>query len=116
MSEKRFRIPGEQIRQLIPKMGGCYASDKILVDGEPVGYMYRQQPEKDWDSGWCFMSGTEDQAYADDPNHWAIYEVNTVANYDLAIIPYLQSEFPRAYERIPGTSEFREVAFASPED
>jgi hypothetical protein len=97
-------------------MGGCMASDRILVDGELVGYMYRERPKKDYDSGWCFFSGTEDQAYTDDPKHFAIYDVNTVANYDPAIIPYLESESSRAYERISGTSKFQEVSFAPPED
>lgn len=116
MSEKKFKIPGEQIRQLVPSMGGCMASDRILVDGQPVGYMYRERPERDPDSGWCFFSGTEDQAYTADPQHFGIYDVNTIANYDPAIIPYLQSEFGNAYERIAGTSKFKKVSFAPPED
>ena len=116
MIEKQFKIPCEQIKRLIPSMGGCIASDRILVDGELVGYMYRERPEKDYDSGWCFFSGTEDQVYADDPRNFAIYDVNTVANYDSAIIPYLESEFGRAYERVPGTTMFREVSFAPPKD
>jgi hypothetical protein len=116
MSEKKFKIPGEQIKRLIPSMGGCMASDKILVDGELVGYMYRERPKKDHDSGWCFFSGAEDQAYTEAPKHFAIYDVNTVANYDPAIIPYLESEFGRAYERVPGTPKFQEVSFAPPED
>ena len=114
MSEKKFKIPGEQIKRLISSMGGCMASDKILVDGERIGYMYRERPKSDYASGWCFFSGTEDQEYTDDPNHFAIYNVNTVANHDPDIIPYLESEFGRAYERISGTSKFREVPFAPP--
>ena len=39
---KPFRIPGDQIQQLAPGRGGCYASDRITVDGERVGYMYRE--------------------------------------------------------------------------
>ena len=116
MSDKKFKIPSEQIKRIVPPMGGCLATDKILVDGEPVGYMYREQPRHNTNSGWTFLSGTEDQAYADDPEHWAIYDVNTVANYDQTIIPYLDSEFGHAYERIPGTAEFREVAFTPSED
>jgi hypothetical protein len=38
--QKAFKIPGDQIRQLISPMGSCYASDRITVDGAPVGYMY----------------------------------------------------------------------------
>ncbi len=111
MTEKKFKISSDQIKQLIGNMGGCYASDKILIDGEPVGYRYREEPDDKWYSGWSFFSGSEDQAYADDPRNFAIYEVNTVANYDQAIIPYLNSEFDWAYQRIASTSQFREVPF-----
>ena len=116
MGEKQFKIPRDQIKRLVPSMGGCLASDKILVDGERVGYMYRERREDDYDSGWCFFAGTEDQAYADNPRHFGIYNVNTVANYDQDIVPYLESDFDRAYERIPGTSKFREVPFVPLED
>jgi hypothetical protein len=96
---KNFKIPGDKIQELIPKMGSCYATDKITVDGLPVGYMYREQPDEDVDSGWRFFSGTENQEYVNNPNNMAIYEVNTIANYDKEIIPYLDppvgSEFKR---------------------
>jgi len=38
---KPFNIPKDQIARLVPSMGGCFASDRILVDGTRVGYMYR---------------------------------------------------------------------------
>lgn len=44
-------------------MGGCMAPDKITVDGEPVDFMYRVEPNFERDSGWRFLSGTEDQEY-----------------------------------------------------
>ena len=107
MNKKEFKIPGDQIQNLIPKTGGAYATDHITVEGRKIGYMYREDPEKDWDSGWRFFSGEEDQDYVDDPSNLAIYEVNTIANYDLAIIPYLDTPAPCAFERIRGTDEFR---------
>src|SRR6266705_2951717 len=77
------------IKSLIPKMGGCFASDRITVDGMKVGYMYREEPDKDLDSGWRFFSGDETQEYADNPDNFAIYEVNTICNYDPSISPYI---------------------------
>jgi hypothetical protein len=59
--EKAFKIPGDQIKQLIPNMGGCAASDRITVHGALVGYMYREQPRNDSDSGWHFLAGDESQ-------------------------------------------------------
>lgn len=106
---KQFKIRGEDIVSLIPPGGSSMVSDHILVDGLPVGYMYRQAPEHEVDSGWTFMSGRESQEYADDPDNWAICELNTVANYDRAIIPYLQSPIGTRLDRVPETAEFQPV-------
>ena len=112
--EKAYKIPGDQIRELIPAMGGCMATDRITVDGQKVGYMYREEPEEPEDdddpvlTGWTFMAGDEDEDYADDPDNWAIYEVNTICNYDPAIIPYLKAPYDTAFGRVEGTDEFEE--------
>jgi hypothetical protein len=71
--------------------------------------MYRDEPSDDTDSGWRFLSGTESQEYVDDPENWAIYDLNTIANYDMAIIEYLELPIGTELERIRGTSKFKEV-------
>jgi len=106
MPEKLFKIPAEQIKRLIPNMGSCLASDRIPVDGMKVGYMYREEPDKDLDSGWRFFSGDETQEYADNPENFAIYDVNTICNYDPAIIRFLDAPYGAALGRIPGSDEF----------
>lgn len=87
-------------------MGGCLATDKITIDGLKVGYMYRELPDDETDSGWRFFSGTETQEYVDDAENTMIYDVNTIANYDQAIIPYLDAAFGTELERVDGTDEF----------
>ena len=104
--DKIFKIKTEEIIQLIEPMGGCIATDKITVEGELVDYMVRGEPNNDLDSGWQFFSGTEDQDYIDNPNNSAIYDVNTIANYDKAIIPYLDLPVGTQLERIKGTNKF----------
>ena len=96
---KNFKIEGRDIKQLITPIGACYATDKITVDGELVGYMYREEPDFDVDSGWRFFSGTETEEYANNPNNVAIYDCNTIANYDNAIIPYLDLPIGTELER-----------------
>ena len=61
MGEKKFAIPGERIRRLVPRMGWCLAVDSIMVDGREVGYMYREVPHVGGDSGWRFFAGDESQ-------------------------------------------------------
>ena len=114
--KKAFKIPGDQIKRLIPNMGGCYASDRITVDGMKVGYMYREEPDKEVDSGWRFMSGDESQEYTDNPDNWAIYEVNTICNYDPSIIGFLDAAFGSAFGRVPGSDEFKQEEFDPPQE
>ncbi|WP_034257596.1 DUF2185 domain-containing protein [Adhaeribacter aquaticus] len=86
MKPKIFKLVASQIKKLIQPAGGCIASDKITVEEFPVVYMYREEH----DSGWRFYSGTETQEYIDNADNLTIYNVNTIANYDSAIIPYLE--------------------------
>ena len=110
MREKRFAIPGERIKPLLVGMGGCFATDHITVEGRKVGFMYRDIPDESQLSGWTFLSAEESQEYADDPDNWAIYDVNTICNYDPAIIPYLHSPFGTAFGRVSGTDRFEREA------
>lgn len=50
------------------------------MDGAKVGYMYRERPDEDLGSGWRFLAGDETEDYMDNPEHTAIYAVNTIAN------------------------------------
>ncbi|MFP4065824.1 MAG: DUF2185 domain-containing protein [Bacteroidales bacterium] len=109
MSGNKYRLKEADIKDLVPAMGNCIASDKITIEGEKIGYMYRDIPEDKDDSGWRFLSGTEDQEYADDPHNSMVFDVNTIANYDPAIIPYLKRKKGTEWERIEGTDEFREI-------
>lgn len=105
--QKKFLLQPGGLSELIPPMGGCLATDRILVDGAKVGYMYREEPTHSVSSGWTFMAGDEDQQYANNPDHWAIYEVNTICNYDPSIIPFLNSGFGSAFGRGPEADGFQ---------
>jgi hypothetical protein len=80
-------------------MGSCIASDRIMVDGMGVGFMYREEPDNSIDSGWRFFSGDETQEYADSATNFALYDVNTVANYDPSIIGLLGAPIGSAFGR-----------------
>lgn len=107
MNTKNFKLKANEFVDLVPPMGHCFATDKITVDGMKVGYMYREETDDEMDSGWCFFSGTEDQEYVDEPNNTMIYNVNTIANYDRAIIPYLDLPFGTELERIENSDRFQ---------
>ena len=44
---KEFKKKEEEIVQLISLPGYCLATDKITCEGKRVGYMYREEPDKE---------------------------------------------------------------------
>jgi hypothetical protein len=106
---KNFKISATDIKPLIGSYGGCIASDKITVEGYPVRFMYREEPDGDADSGWRFMSAFEDDSYLDDANNFGYYNVNTIANYDPSIIPFLDEPAGSVFERTSKSERFLAV-------
>lgn len=115
-AEKSFAIPAGEIQSLAPGHGASIASDLITVEGRKVAFMYREKPDNELDSGWRFLSGYESQEYMDNADNHAVYDVNTIANYDREIIPFLKAPAGSAFERLGGIGPFMEVEFEPPED
>lgn len=111
MSEKKFKLKDEELKKLVNTYQGCIATDKITVEGLKIGFMYREKPDEDIekDSGWRFFSGTETQDYVDDYDNSQIYPLNTIANYDPAILPYLTFRIGTELERVAGTDKFQKL-------
>lgn len=97
--EKQFLLKKEDLKQLIKPGFSCIASDRITVDGKKIGYMYKENPTSEFDTGWRFFAGDEDEQYTDNPNNFEIYELNTICNYDQDIIPYLMKPVGTKLER-----------------
>jgi hypothetical protein len=97
--KKTFALSPDRIRPIATGRGACIASDEITVMGKRVGYAYRERPDHDTDSGWRFFSGEEPDGYADDPDNFSVYDVNTIANYDPQIIAILAARVGAAFAR-----------------
>ncbi len=108
-TKKPFRLSAEQIQPIATGYGGCVATDMITCNGRKVGFMYREATERDLDSGWRFMSGNESNDYMNNPDNHALYDVNTIANYDPDIVPFLDAPFGSAFERENGNGKFVEI-------
>ncbi|WP_020600612.1 DUF2185 domain-containing protein [Spirosoma panaciterrae] len=106
---KDYKLRKEDIKVLTDFPGGCLASDKIVVEGLPVGYMYREESDVAQDNGWRFFSGTESEEYINDAQNIAYYSVNTIANYDPSILPYLESPVGSEFLRVVGSDKFERV-------
>ena len=111
---KQFKLAKEQIKRLVPHDGGCIASDRITVEGRPVGFMELEAPDHDADTGWRFLAGDESDEYMADSAMFGIYTVNTIANCDPSIIPLLDSPEGSAFEKAVGSSRFVPVADRDP--
>lgn len=96
---KNYILKKEDIKQLIELKGSCIASDRITIEGQKVGYMYRENPSNATDSGWRFFAGNEDEEYTNNANNFEIYDLNTICNYDQSIIPYLNEEFGSKFSK-----------------
>ncbi|MCL2148620.1 MAG: DUF2185 domain-containing protein [Methanomassiliicoccaceae archaeon] len=101
LPEKDWHIKAADMKDLFhwDEAEGCFATDRILVDGCKVGYMYREEPDGDWDSGWRFTAGDESEEYMDTPGNSGIYALNTVANNDPEIIPFLTAPYGSSFIR-----------------
>lgn len=89
-------------------LGYIIASREVAANGKPVGYMYREEPDNEGDSGWRVFSGEETQEYADDPDNFALYNASTIVALDPSIEVLLEEPPPVAFERDPSGS-FRKV-------
>ena len=100
---KVYAISAPEMRPLLRDWrgpAGCLATDRITVDGSPVGYLYREGPMPGLpDSGWRFMAGDEDQDYLSDSSHFGVYTLNELCNFDPDIKDVLQAPEGSAYLR-----------------
>lgn len=104
--DKRFFMRPEEFQSLATGRGACIASNLITVDGQAVCFMYREEPCNQVDSGWRFMAGSEPEGYMNDAGRFSFYDINTIANYDRSIMPFLDAPIGSAFERSSGEAEF----------
>lgn len=107
---KQYKLHPDQIKPLVPdNLGGCVATDMITVHGTKVGYMIREKPSDPKDSGWSFAAGTEPQGYMDNPANHGVFALNTIANYDPDIIPFLMARHGVEFVRDKQTGQFVQI-------
>jgi hypothetical protein len=89
------------MRRLAPNTM-CFVTNRISADGASIGSMVRlpiEAGDREEDSGWQFMAGDEDQAYMDDPDDAHVFSLNTIADHDPAVIPFLDRPRGTAWGR-----------------
>lgn len=117
--EKAYRLWPSEMKMYLPDWdgpNGCFATDRVAVDGCPVGWCYREEPEAGFpDSGWRFFSGDESEDYIADIRHTEIYDLNSVCNFDPDVVPLLTAPYRSAFVR-GEDGVFRPEPFDLPEN
>lgn len=103
-AEKDFERTKNRFR-IFHKM--AYVSRKILDEGYKVGYMIREEPLNDNDSGWQFMAGNEDDEYLNEHNNLSLLSINEINNLDSDIFKYLDCPVGSEFIRI-SSNDFEE--------
>ena len=70
----------------------CFVTNNILYEGQPVGYLYREEPDKEDDSGWRFTTGSETDEYMDDSNNISYVSLGAVLREDDSFVGLLERE------------------------
>lgn len=91
-------------RFIIMNQTAC-VSKKIIEEDWKVGYMFRDEPINENDSGWTFSAGDEDEEFFKDPNNVALASVYEVYQLDSDIWNYIDNPVGTGLIRI-SSNEF----------
>ena len=84
----------------------CTVSARVLDNGERIGCLYREEPQREDDSGWCIFAGDETDDYFAGENTVAYVSLGAVLNHDDAILHLLDAEIGASFVRIEGSNAF----------
>ena len=89
--------------------GLCFVTKRVLEDGAPVGYLYREEPDNDDDSGWRFTANDESDDYMNDSANVALVSLGAVLSVDDRFIALLDAPAGSAYAFDHNTQQFMAV-------
>lgn len=95
--ETDLRDPVPSITQKYVKR--CFVTNNILYEGQRVGYLYREEPDSDDDSGWRLNTGTETDEYMDDAANISYVSLGAVLREDASIVKLLDREADVAFAK-----------------
>lgn len=75
----------------------CFVTHNILHQDQPVGFLYRDPPEYDDDSGWRITTGSETDEYMQDSRNSSYVSLGAVLRQDDSILALLESDIGMAF-------------------
>ena len=76
----------------------CFVTQRIMRDGQKIGYLYREEPDREEDSGWRFLCGDESQDYMDDADNICLVSLGAVLSKDDRILSLLDAPVGSEFE------------------
>lgn len=89
--------------------GLCFVTKRVLEDGAPVGYLYREEPDNGDDSGWRFTANDESDDYINDSANVALVSLGAVLSVDDRCIALLDAPAGAAFAFDHNTQQFMAV-------
>jgi hypothetical protein len=77
----------------------CFVTKRVLDEGFSVGYLYREEPDREDDSGWRVTSNTESDEYMDDSANIAYVSLGAVLSRDDSFVDLLDHPAGSAFVR-----------------
>ncbi|NOZ94430.1 MAG: DUF2185 domain-containing protein [Acidobacteria bacterium] len=84
-------------------------SIEVARQGLSVGWLYREEPDRENDSGWRVFSGAEPDDFADDASNFAILSLEELIELDPAVESVLDAPPGSCYERHEEDGPFHRV-------
>ena len=84
----------------------CFVTKRVLEDGVPVGYLYREEPDQEDDSGWRITANDETDEHMDGTDNIAYVSLGAVLSKDDSFIELLDSPAGSAFARDSESGQF----------
>ncbi len=76
-------------------------SARVVRDGAPAGWLYREEPDHEGDSGWRVFAGDESQEYADDSANASVVPLRELIGAERELEALFEAPAGAAFERGP---------------
>ena len=90
-------------------IGAVFLSCKVLIENETPSWMYREESDKEGDSGWRVFSGSEDDEYLDNPDNFKLVMSEQLIAIDDSLKANLLAPIGSSFERDSNTGEWKFV-------
>ena len=77
----------------------CFVTNNILYEGNAIGYLYREEPDTEDDSGWRFTTGSETDEYMNDSENISYVSLGAVLREDDSVVSLLEHASETAFSK-----------------